>query len=184
MLRLTCFLLSAAVCGAAAPITFEKGQPALSKTSFARELQTAKYRANYEARFMHLLEGTCGGPFPLINVLCIGTFELLGTSDSSILCEPLQENVEGFNGYQCRMTCSDRPACRNVWLNEDSLESGPFGEIYFACEGDELADVDATMQYLGSEGNSCNSNILGDGRNFHIRYERKRNCLCSAVELH
>lgn len=132
-----------------------------------RTLQSAKYRANYQARFQWLLEGTCGGPNPLINVLCKGTFELLDVSDSSIVCEPLDEPVAGFNGYQCRMTCTDREDCSDVWLSTN-VETGPYGEIFFQCEGDEPADVDGAVQYLGSEGNTCSYNVWGDGRSFHV----------------
>jgi len=135
---------------------------------FRRSLQTAKYRVNYQARFQWLLENSCGGPNPIINVLCLGKIELLGTSHPTIVCEPLGEpTADGFNGYQCKMTCADRAACKNVWLSTN-INNGPFGEIFFQCEGEEVIDVDGAMQFLGSEGNTCSSNILGDGRNVHV----------------
>jgi len=181
-LRLTSrLLLVAGVISSAAAVSSSTEKISAASTStddekvatfqkFARKIQEAKFRVNYEARFQFLLESTCGGPYPRINVLCNGTFELLGTSSNSIVCDvPLEEDLGGslFNGYQCRMTCEDRPACSQVWLST-SVESGPYGTIYFQCEGDDLVDVDAAMQYLESEGISCNYNFLGDGRLFHL----------------
>ena len=92
----------------------------------------------------------------------------MSTSDPTIVCEPLSnEAVEGFNGYQCRTTCSDREACSDIWL-ATNINDGPFGKIFFQCEGDNVVDVDAAVQYLGSEGNTCGSNVWGDGRSFHV----------------
>jgi hypothetical protein len=97
-----------------------------------------------------LSHALCDGPPPLLTVTCSGKMILLNTSDASIQCDKLQEPlIENGTSYECRNTCVGLD-CENVYRHyRDVFDpiKGPFGSIYFLCEGDSLDEINAYLEY-------------------------------------
>lgn len=135
--------------------------------------QTLNYRANYSASFQHLSDPLCVGDPPVLVVTCLGTnITILNTSDDSIICN--QTNTPLLNGvsYECKSTCTTD--CEDVYryttFDFDPI-NGPFGSIFFMCEGDTLKEIDAEFVYRGGTNNgtcAASSDASDAGRNYHM----------------
>ena len=138
-------------------------------TDFRRLQNSASYVANYSADFQYLRDSFCDSDPPVIQVTCFGrNLTILGTSDPSIQCEKLLSSIV-VNGttFQCNNTCTD---CEDIYLanNVADVPEGPFGKIYFTCEGDSVNAVDAVVTYLGGNNGTCAVSSGLDSRNFHV----------------
>lgn len=123
-----------------------------------RNLQSnVTFLANYSADFQYLLDTFCDGDPPVLQITCFGDLTILGTSDPSIQCSELSiPDVVNRTTYQCLNSCSGTD-CESIYLAVNGLaaEDGPFGSIYFTCEGDTLQDVDAYVNYVGGNNGTC-----------------------------
>jgi hypothetical protein len=133
--------------------------------------QTLHYRANYSADFQYLSHPLCDGPVPVLYVTCSGrNLTILNTSDETILCHRLDEPLtENGTSYQCENTCEE---CQTVYRYTSTLFdplAGPFGSIFFLCEGDTLDEIDASLVYSGGGTNgTCAAPGAESVRNYHI----------------
>jgi hypothetical protein len=139
-----------------------------STTSFA-------YRANYTAQFQYFHDPYCfdSNP-PVFQVWCFGpNIQLINTSDPSIACGPIFDD-NGWSSIKCKNDkCRLSDSCEQVYLNIGrNISDGPFAEILFQCEGDELYMIDASVSFRGSKNGGCAPitipGILADTRNFHV----------------
>jgi hypothetical protein len=143
---------------------------------YQKKKNTFTYRANYTAQFQYLRDGRCDGPAPVIQVYCNGptSIQLLTTSDSSILCStPVVLRIDGrlVSMIECNNTCASDAACQEVYLNlgGQDIEAGPFGEIFFLCDGDDLDSIVAGVSFLDNGNGTCaGSSSSVDTRNFHV----------------
>jgi hypothetical protein len=141
------------------------------------------YRANYSADFQHFHEVQCGGDPPVLLVGCKGSsMTILNTSDTRIACALSQEyrlfNVTSSTAYECTMNCSSSDTdCQSIYTFETGLFDpiqGPFGSIFFQCEGSTVDEVDAAFVYRGDPTDTTNgycgasSSDTAAGRNYHI----------------
>jgi hypothetical protein len=130
------------------------------------------YRANYTAQFHSLRDNFCIDPNPpVIQVLCHGpNIQLLNTSDQSIVCSRVDDAFDGWSTIECNNTCASDTACQDVYLNigGTGIADGPYGEIRFQCEGDDLVSIDSAVFFLGGDGAGCGASTTHNyTRNFH-----------------
>jgi hypothetical protein len=137
--------------------------------------QTLNYRANYSADFQHYSDVLCDGEAPVLVVHCFGrNMTILNTSDESIMCKEMEEPViENGTSYECRNTCVDAD-CQGIYRYKDSFFDpigGPFGSIFFMCEGDTWEQVDAVFIFRGGTTNgtcAASASSTASGRNYHV----------------
>jgi len=151
-----------------------------------RKVQVADggFQANYLARFQLVLDGSeCSAKPPILQVLCQGDIELLQVSNPTIECSSTTtSSVDGFgSGFECKNTCSGFAACSDIWLTQGSPGDGSHGEIYYACSGGSVNDVDSQFRYLASEDNSCGLSTLIPNRIYHVA---KLGILCSDEQVY
>jgi hypothetical protein len=137
-----------------------------------RDLQGSNftYRANYTAQFQYLRVPLCTGPAPVIQVSCHGpNIQLIGTSDPSIECDPAQDGVDGWSTITCNNTCVD-PACEGIYLATSVVDytKGPYGKIFFQCEGDSVDNIEATLSFLDSGNGACAASTGQLLNNYHV----------------
>ena len=134
--------------------------------------QTLPYRANYSADFQALQDTFCIGDSPTLQVTCFGpSMTILGTSNETIECTQLAEPaVANGTTYECNNTCTTTE-CEDIYLYNEGGPSreGPYGSIWFLCEGNDVAQVDAALNYVGGNNGTCAATINGTTtRNLHI----------------
>lgn len=131
-----------------------------------RDLQTAKYRANFQGRFQFVLGGACSGPLPEFRAECNGgDLTIIGTSSPKIQCTVEQ----GGKSARCTTTCTDRPDCDDVLFSDEAWGTGAFGEIFFQCDAfGDAHEVGATLQGVGKPGYECENAIYSDSRIFNV----------------
>lgn len=147
------------------------------RTEPNRLLQTSPaYAARYEGKFQEFREAACfSGPLS-IAVACAGDFELTGTSDPSITCEPLTTpllpagtffGTATNNGVRC--TC-DGDTCDAFVVDEvaDVDEAGVEGAIFFTCSGDSLESLYSRVVFESNTGNGCDAAAENEQRHWHI----------------
>ena len=134
--------------------------------------QTLNYRANYSADFQALRDTFCIGDAPILQVTCFSkNMTILGTSNETIVCsEMTRPVVANGTSYECINTCTSSN-CENIYLANANGKSsdGPFGSIWFMCEGADVEQVDAALTYLGGNNGTCAAASSGSiTRNLHI----------------
>jgi hypothetical protein len=134
-------------------------------------VQTLNYRANYSADFIHYRDALCMGDAPVLQVTCFGkNMTILGTSDGTILCRPMEEPlVTDGTSYECHNTCSGT-ACESVYIASNGTYD-PFGSIRFMCEGDAFEQIDAVFVYVGGTNGTCATVVSTSNtfvNNYHI----------------
>lgn len=133
--------------------------------------QTFNYRANYSAEFQALRDTFCIGDAPILQVTCFSkNMTILGTSNETIICSQLIEPlVANGTTYECINTCSST-SCESIYLaNDNGLSTnGPFGSIWFMCEGNNVDEVDSALTYVGGNNGTCAAATSGFTRNLHI----------------
>jgi hypothetical protein len=138
------------------------------------------YRANYSADFQHFHEVLCDGAPPVLLVGCKGPSSgmTVSTSDDRIVCEEsdqfsLFQNATS-TAYECTINCTETDAaCQSIYSFETELFDpirGPFGSIFFQCEGNTVDEIDAAFVYRGTSNGTCNASTSDtiSGRNYHI----------------
>jgi hypothetical protein len=134
--------------------------------------QTFNYRANYSADFQALRDTFCIGDAPILQVTCFSkNMTILGTSNETIVCSEMTKPlVANGTSYECINTCTSS-SCESIYLANDNGKSsdGPFGSIWFMCEGNALAEIDAALIYVGGNNGTCAAATSGSfTRNLHI----------------
>ena len=138
--------------------------------------QTLKYRANYSADFQYYTDPLCGGASPVLELSCVGSnMTILNTSDPSINCTLHETTTVGYGAtFLCVNSCLDS-ACDDIYrITNDYFNpiEGPFGSIYFMCEGDTVEETEGLLIYQGGNINgTCapsSSSEPSFGRNYHI----------------
>jgi hypothetical protein len=136
-----------------------------------RDLQGFAYRANYTAQFQYLRDVNCVGPAAAIQVSCYGpNIQLLNTSDPSIVCStPFLDDFD-WTTIECNNTCATDAACQSVYVNVGgNFGDGPFGEIFFLCEGNYMYDIDGAVSVVDSGNGTCAATSSQSvTRNIHI----------------
>jgi hypothetical protein len=112
------------------------------------------FRASYVAMFGLLLDASCTiNSQQQLEIRCDGEIVFEMTSDPSIQCMTSSSNL-----LTCINTCADSTTpCSNVFLAPANglVSNGPFGEIYFQCQGDTVDDVKALLNYQDNGDGFC-----------------------------
>jgi hypothetical protein len=112
------------------------------------------FRARYVALFGLILDASCTINAPQLEISCTGEIVFEMTSDPSIQCVTSSSGV-----LNCTNTCANSTTipCSSVYLGPVSgaVSDGPFGEIYFQCQGDTVDDVKASLNYQDNGDGFC-----------------------------
>lgn len=113
-------------------------------------------------RFANFLDVvSCESPLPIVHVACQGDIAVTSTSHPTITCEQTSGKDEnGWNVIRCTNTCQGS-VCLEAWMVDldatgiiHDEDEASFGEVFFECSGDDIANVDAyTSIEENGEGN-------------------------------
>jgi hypothetical protein len=183
MLRLDSFAtIAAAAMLRSEPSTGMAAAPLLLRTVSSsqksnqdRSLQTSNtfvYRVNYTAHYQVIQDTFCDGPPPTIRVNCRGpNIQLLNTSHPSIVCDAAPRRDSDDNGWtfiQCNTTCASDAACRNVYLTDQSVETGRMASIDYSCAGNDLDEIDGAVEFVDTGDGLCGAASGLQTRNIHV----------------
>ena len=141
-----------------------------------RQLQNGLWQAQYVAQFMQLIDETCNSPDPAVRVYCLGTIEVMDTSDPLIVCDRLSEEelapLEEWNAFECTVPdcgVGNNTNCDEIYLGSEDFIDGPWAEIYFSCEGTNATQVDAAVSFEDRGNGTCTepSGPFDNTRSFH-----------------
>lgn len=157
----------------------------VGSVAIARQVQTASsfaYSATYNAQFQVLRDRLCSSEAPVVRVSCRGpNIQVLSTSDATIVCSSeMEADPEGRYFIECENTCASDNDCQEIYLQIDGDSwDGPFGEISFQCQGEELYEVDGYASIPGDEEGGSGGNCPSLSRLFHFV---RLGVLCPAMD--
>jgi hypothetical protein len=119
----------------------------------------ALYLVKYAGEFQVLRDSVCQSPSPTIRLYCGGDIALGKILASSINCTALTDlPSSNYSGLECTNSCTGT-ACEKVYLNQGSVEDGPFGRVEFTCSGNLPENVFGAIAMVDSGDGSCLSNL-------------------------
>jgi hypothetical protein len=137
-----------------------------------RSLQTNTfvYRVNYTAHYQVIQDTFCDGPPPTIRVNCRGpNIQLVNTSHPSIVCDAKRTGSDdGWTYIECNNTCASDATCRNVYLTDQSVDTGIMARIDYSCAGNDLEEIDGAVEFVDSGDGLCGAASGAQTRNIHI----------------
>jgi hypothetical protein len=81
---------------------------------------------------------------------------------------PRNGNDNGWTYIECNNTCASDATCRNVYLTDQSVDTGIMARIDYSCAGNDLDEIDGAVEFVDSGDGLCGAASGAQTRNFHV----------------